>query len=382
MKAITRFLLLLLLVCGTIFVCKTNDRQFRRFSEDGSHLKEEGEMLQEVLQPAHASALSQPAWSKAEFQTRLEEAFQKNEPCVVIELLRDTRDAPPREFWSSGMAVLLSLTQERSPLFGELLASPSSPFYGIPESSTRTETQFFNALFYSGQLRGLGESNDTPRRHGSRNLDRAIEIFRSLAQKDPENGIFPFFLSSALRLNGAKKEEVRAALSQASKALRFDPYYQSIFDNLQSVAFRNAATFAFVHIFLEFMPAPDYEQGIHYLKYWAHSEEPGKWIALRLAKRMAELGAGYKKRSPGYQFSRSEYVLGQNLKFTVEGKMEKSWEEYMKLMRAAQEFISESPQAVVDAESSLYRERIENKLSCGPDIWKTLYAAYKAKNPG
>ncbi len=337
----------------------------------------------EPLQATHVNTAPEASWSKTEFQTKLEEAFQKNEPCAVLELLRNTMDAAPREFWSAGMAVLLGHSRENSPLLEELLARPDSPFYGTPkDNSPRLETSFFNALVYSGQLRGLGEGDDSPRRHGNRNLEKSIEIFRELAQKDPENGVFSFFLSSALRQNGAKKEEVRAALSQAAKASHFDPFYQSIFDNLQTLAFVNAATFAWVHAFLDSMPMPDYELGIRYLKYWAHSEEPGKWIASKLAKRMVELGSKYKKQSPGYQFSRSEYLLGQNLKFTVEGRMEKSWEEYMNLMREAQEFISESPRPVIDAEISLYRERIESKRGCGPDVWKTLYTAYRAKKAG
>jgi hypothetical protein len=51
----------------------------------------------------------------------------------------------------------------------------------------------------------------------------------------------------------------------------------------------------------------------------------------------------------------------------------------MNKMREAQDFISDAPKPVLDSESNLYRERIENKPSCGPDAWKQLYAAYKDK---
>lgn len=383
MKAIARFALLILLICGTTLAWRSSERRFRAFTEDGNRQKEEGEMMQDALRPLLSSRLHskmEPTWSRADFQARLEEAFQKNDPCAVLDLLRNTKDASPREYWSSGMAVLLSQASERSPLLEEVLANPESPLYGVPiDDSKRPETRFLNALLYSGQLRGIDETSESSRRAGPRNFDKSIEIFKELATEDPENGAYSFFLGSALRQSGASKEDVRAAFVQASKVSRFDPFYQGMFDSLQKVAYANAATFTWVYSFLEAMPMPDYEHGIRYLKYWAHSEEPGKWTAHRLAKRLADLGAAYKSRSPGYQFSRSEYMLGQNLKFTVEGRMEKSWEEYMNRMREAQNFISETPRPVVDAEISLYSERIAEKRSCGPDAWKMLYAAYKSK---
>ncbi len=383
MKAIARFALLLLLICGTTLAWRSSERRFRAFSEDANRQKAEGEILQDALRPLHSTRLSskiEPAWSRTEFQTKLEDAFQKNDPCAVLDLLRNTKDASPREYWSSGMAVLLSQSSERAALLEELLANPQSPMYGIPsEGSKRLETRFLNALLLSGQLKGLDETPDSPRRGGPRNAEKAIEIFKELATEDPENGAYSFFLGSVLREKGAVKEEVRAAFNQASKTARFDPFYQGIFDSLQTVAYSNAATFTWVYSFLESMPMPDYEIGIRYLKNWAHSEEPGKWIAHRFAKRLADLGAAYKSKSPGYQFSRSEYMLGQNLKFTVEGRMEKSWEEYMNKMREAHKFISETPKSVEDAEIVLYGERIDNKRSCGPDAWKMLYSAYKAK---
>lgn len=383
MKAIVRFLLVLLLVCGTALAWKTNDRKFRHFAtaDDASRKKEEGEILQAMLQPVQThlrSSSEERGWSRPEFEAKLEEAFQKNDPCAVLELLRSTRDAAPREFWSAGMAVLLSQAHQKPPL-EDLLARPDSPFYGQPRDDAKDlETRFFNALLYSGQMRGV-DDDEGSRRHGLRNYEKAIEIFKALAQEDVENGAYSYFLAGALKQSGAKKEEVHAALNQAAKASRFDPFYQSLFDELQAAAYQNVAAFAWVHSFLEMGPAPDYEVGTRYLKYWAHNEEPGKWIASRLAKRLIDLGAKYKTASPGYQFSRSEYLLGQNLKYTVEGRMEKSWEDYMTKMREAQDFISETPKPVQDAEVSLYRDRIESKPSCGPDAWKSLYAAYKEK---
>jgi tetratricopeptide (TPR) repeat protein len=210
-------------------------------------------------------------------------------------------------------------------------------------------------------------------------LERSIEIFKELATEDADNGAHSYFLASALRQSGGKKEEVRAAFNQSVKTSKFDPFYQSIYDSLQSIAYTNSATFTWVHSFLETMPMPDYDLGIRYLKYWAHEEETGKWIAHRLAKRLIDIGSKYKTHSPGYQFSRSEYLLGENLKYTVEGKMEKSWEDYMNRMREAQNFISETPRPVVDAEINIYREKIEGKKSCGPDAWRSLFTAYKSK---
>ncbi|MGZ3651038.1 MAG: hypothetical protein ACXVB9_03885 [Bdellovibrionota bacterium] len=388
MKAIARFLVLLLLVCGTALAWKSNDRKFRHFvsADEGSRQKEEGEILQSVLHPMQSRSQANSAdlvWSKTEFQTRLEEAFQKNDPCAVLELLHNTKDAAPREYWSAGMAVLLSQAHDKQPVLEELLANPESPIYGQPkEDSKQRETRFFNALVYSGQLRGLEENDDSPHRHGPRNLDKAIETFKALAQEDPDNGAYSYFLAGALRQGGAKKEEVHAALGQASKAPKFDTFYQSLFDELQTAAYSNVAAFAWVHSFLDAAPTPDYEIVTRYLKYWGHTEEPGKWIAYRLAKRLVEIGSKYKTHSPGYQFSRSEYLLGENLKYTIEGRMEKSWEDYMNKMREAQDFISESPKPVLDSEINLYRERIETKPSCGPDAWKSLYAAYRAKKEG
>jgi hypothetical protein len=383
MKAIARFLVLLLLVCGTALAWKSSDRRFRHYvsGEDTARPKEEGEVLQNLLHPVQGRTQANNAdltWSKADFQARLEDAFQKNDPCSVQELLRNTKDAAPRDFWSAGMAVLLSSSKQ--PVLEELLASPESPLYGQPnENGKSAEARFFNALAYSGQLRIVEEGEDSPRHKGPRNFDKAIEILKTLQQEDPENGVYPYFLAGALRQSGSNKEAVHAALSQAGKAAHFTPFYQKLYDELQMAAYSNVAAFAWVHSFLDTAPTPDYEIVTRYLKYWAHNEEPGKWTALRLAKHLVELGSSYKSHSPGYQYSRSEYLLGQNLKYTAEGRMEKSWEDYTNKMREAQDFISESPKPVLDSESNLYRERIEAKPSCGPDAWKSLYAAYKAK---
>lgn len=385
MKAIVRYLVLLLLVCGTALAWKGNGRGFSRFSplDDSARQKEEGEAMQAALQPLlQARSVSKKdvsAWSKGEFQARLEEAFQKNDPCLVQELIHHPQDAAPREFWSAGMAVLLGQYGDKNAPLEELLAGADSPVYGIPhEEAKKMEERFFTALIHSGQLQGMDESDDSPRRTG-KNFEKAIEEFKALAQEDSDNGAHSFFLAGALRQSGAKKEEVRAAMNQAARAKKFEPYYQGLFDQLLSVGYANVATFAWVHAFLEKMPAPDYDQGIRYLKYWASEEEPGKWIAHNVAKRLADTGSKFKAQSPGYIFSRQEYLLGKNLQFTVEGKPQKSWEEYINKTREATEFISERPKPVTDAEISLYGDRIGEKHACGPEAWKSLYAAYKAK---
>lgn len=384
MKAIVRYLVLMLLVCGTALAWKSTDRRFSRFSpaDDGARQKEEGEAMQAALQPllqSRGGSRASATWSRNDFQARLEEAFQKNDPCLVQELIHHPQDASPREFWSAGMAVLLGQYGDRNSQLEELLAGADSPLYGIPrEGSRKLEDRFFNALIYSGQLQGLDESDDQPRRTG-KNFEKAIEVFKELAQEDAENGAHSFFLAAALRQTGAKKEEVRAAMSQAARVPKFEVYYQGIFDRLLTVGYSNVATFTWVHAFLEKMPAPDYDQSIRYLKYWASEEEPGKWIAHKLAKRLADMGAKFKAQSPGYLFSRQEYITAKNLQFTVEGKPQKSWEEYINKTREAFEFISERPRPVIDAEISLYGDRIGDKKACGPEAWKSLYAAYKEK---
>lgn len=320
-------------------------------------------------------------WSRADFQARLAEAFQKNDPCMVDELIHRPIDASPREFWSAGMEVLLA--QYGSPDLGleALLAGAESPMYGrIREDANELDFRFFDGLIFSGQLREFDEGDGPGRRNG-RDFEKAKETFKALMQEDAENGAYAFFLASALRQSGAKKEEVRAAFSQAARAPKFEVFFQGIFDRLLSVSYSNAATFAWAYSFLERMPSPDYDQGIRYLKYWASEEEPGKWIAHRLAKRLAEVGAKFKAESPGYLYSRQEYLLGKNLQFTVEGKPQKSWEEYINRTREAFEFISERPRPVVEAEVSLYGDRITEKRSCGPEAWKSLYAAYREKTP-
>jgi hypothetical protein len=139
------------------------------------------------------------------------------------------------------------------------------------------------------------------------------------------------------------------------------------------------ATFTLAYLFLEAPPVPDYGFGIRSLKWWAHTEENGKWTSQRLAKRLIELGAAYKAKSPGYLYSHSEYIIGHNLRYTVDGRMESNWKDYSQRMKEAEDFISEKPHAVGEAEVSLYRDKIDSKKSCGPDAWKALYAAYRAK---
>jgi hypothetical protein len=323
------------------------------------------------------SKANEADWSKADFQAKLEESFQKNDPCAVLDLLHRATNVAPSEFWSSGMAVLLNQSKNEALL--ELLTKPNSPLYGQTFEDPKTpEARFFNALSNSGQLHAI-DVDEEAHRHGPRNLEKAIETFKALAQENPENGAYSFFLAGALRQNGANKEEVHAAFSAAAKASHFDPFFQHLFDELTTVAYSNAAAFTWVYSFLESGPAPDYEIGTRYLKFWAHSEEPGKWVAHKIAKHLVDIGTSYKTNSPGYQFSRNEYLLGQNLKYTVDGTMEKSWEEYSNKMKTAQNFISEIPKPVKDSEINLYRERIEAKPNCGPDAWKSLFAAYKAK---
>src|SRR3989338_7299399 len=95
MKAIVRYLILLLLVCGTALAWKSSDRRFRGYSASGgdsARQKEDGETMQAALQPLmRGPSLTVSTWSKSEFQGKLEEAFQKSDPCVVIDMLSQTK---------------------------------------------------------------------------------------------------------------------------------------------------------------------------------------------------------------------------------------------------------------------------------------------------
>src|SRR5690606_36346277 len=142
---------------------------------------------------------------------------------------------------AAGMEVLLERQSQEDPLLQELFATSESPLMGKPnEESRRPETRFFNALLFSNQLEGYQESRDNPHANPFRNMEKAITTFQELASEDEENGAPNFFLAQALRYTGAKKEESENAFQQSSKASRFDPHYQKLYDRLLEISFGNS----------------------------------------------------------------------------------------------------------------------------------------------
>lgn len=369
-------------VFGAVLFWKADTKRSFRTGGAGPTEAKAGDAitLEAMLEPAQAVAERPIEWSKALFQQQIDDAFRKNDPCAVMELMEKNTAAPPNEFWAAGMEVLLQQVRGKNALLEEVVASPDSPIYGRPkENATRTEIRFMNALLLSDQVKTFAEDPTESHRKSYRNLESAVTLFRELMHDDPENGAYAFFLGHALRASGAKKEEMESAFYQAAKAPRFETYYQNIFNSLQTLAYENVAMFTWTYSFLHLVPAPDFSPAVRALKSWAQDSDPARWTAHRLAKRMMDLGSKYKTQSPGYLYSRNEYVLGQNLKINMESKGPMDWEEFTKKMREAQEFISETPSAVSEAEVHLYMDQIEGKRDCRLDNWKALYAAYKAK---
>jgi hypothetical protein len=270
----------------------------------------------------------------------------------------------------------------RNDLLTELYTSPDSPMFGrIQPDSRRKETRFLNALVNSDQLEGF--AGQEPGKNRYRDYDKAIETFRELAAEDPENGAPSFFLAQSLRASGAKKEEVEAALADAAKAKRFDAYYQGVYDSLQSLAYDNLATFTWVYSYLHRAPVPDYNYAKNALLGWAQRSDTGKWVAARLSNRLIDTGEHYKQESPGYLFSHLEYVLGHNVRFTVDGRWQKNWNETVEKMAEVKNFIAETSPAVNNAEVELYRDVIAGRAEeCHFSTWQALFDAYRAKQKG
>ncbi|RZA09245.1 MAG: tetratricopeptide repeat protein, partial [Proteobacteria bacterium] len=343
MKSILRFVVILCLVFGAALVWKADKRRTfvqapRQETAVGVNPQEE---VDRALRPLRA-APEVPAWSRDEFQGRLSDAFSRNDPCAVIGLLSEEAAVSPQKFLTAGMEVLFKQQRGREDLLEELYVREDSPLFGVPqEDSRRKETRFLNALVESNQLSGYGEEADAKNPH--RDTEKAIATFKELLAEEPDNGAYQFFLAQALRQSGEKKTEVERAYANAAEAKKFDPYYQGIYDNLQNLAFDNLATFAWVYSYMQRAPVPDFSAASRNLRGWALSNDTGKWIAGRLAKRLVDVGTRYKANSPGYKFSQIEYLIGQNLKYTVDGRWEKNWEETTEKMREARAFIAETP---------------------------------------
>jgi hypothetical protein len=378
MKAIFRFVLVMAFIFGVAIVWKADHRKpvdsALTQSDKRKKEKQEEKMQLPFTQPFRTPLAE--GWSKEKFQAELDEAFSNEDPCAVVALLNQINAAPPAQFWAAGMATLLGRLRHRNPLLEELLAFEESPIYGLPaEGSRNPETRFFNALIYSGQMSPVDHTNN--RVDHLRNYEKAISELRELAQADPENGAFSYYLAEALKRSGAKKEEVQAAFVQAGKAPHFNTYYQGAYDALLSAAYDNAAAFTWVYSFLPVVAVPDFST--RSLKNWASDSDTGKWIAQKIAKKFTDVGTGYKQNSPGYSYSHLEYVIGQNLKYSLNGLVDKDREEFFKKMKEAQEYIAEQPKSVTDAEATIYMTMIDEHPSCSTESWKSLYEAYKQK---
>jgi hypothetical protein len=99
-----------------------------------------------------------------------------------------------------------------------------------------------------------------------------------------------------------------------------------------------------------------------------------------LAKRLIDTGAKAKAESPGYLYSHLEYMLGYGLRYAIEGRAEKSWEDFTKRMKEARDFISDTPPTVGQAALELYQDDFEGRThECRWSAWQALFEAYKAK---
>lgn len=380
MKSILRFLLIMVFVFGAALLWKSDKR--RAFSQPPRQEAKIGVNPQEEVDRALRPLRTAPevaAWSKDDFQGRLGDAFQRNDPCAVMSLFSEEAAVAPQKFLTAGMEVLLRQQRGRHELMEDLFTREDSPLFGVPqEASRRKETRFLNALVQSNQLSGYGEEENAKNPH--RDTEKAIATFRELMAEEPDNGAYQFFLAQAMRQGGEKKTEVERAYANAAEARRFDSFYQGIYDQLQNLAYDNLATFAWVYSYMHRAPVPDFNSASRNLRNWASANDTGKWIAGRLAKRLVSVGEHYKATSPGYLYSQMEYLLGQNLKYTVEGRWERKWEETAEKMRENRAFIAETPEGVTNAELELYQGVLEGTQSeCNFATWQTLFDAYRAK---
>jgi hypothetical protein len=378
MKSILRFFVVMVFVFGAALLWKADKR--RAFSQPPRQETKVGvnpqEEVDRALRPLRA-APEVPVWSKEDFQSRLGDAFQRNDPCAVLGVLSEEALVAPQKFLTAGMEVLLRQQRGRHELLEELYTREDSPLFGVPqEDSRRKETRFLNALVQSNQLNGYGEEEGVKNPH--RDAEKAVATFRELIAEEPDNGAYQYFLAQALRQTGEKKPEVDRAYANAAEARRFDSFYQGIYDQLQNLAYDNVATFAWVYSYMRRAPIPEFNTAP--LRYWASTNDTGKWIAGRLAKRLVSVGEHYKASSPGYLYSQIEYLSGQNLKYTVEGRWERKWEETAEKMRENRAFIAETPESVTNAELELYQGVLEGTPSeCNFATWQTLFDAYRAK---
>lgn len=368
MQSIIRFLVVMGLVLGTVLLWRPELSSSMGLPKQADNSEEE---LARSLGSLNRAPV-QSDWSKERFQENLASAFRRKDPCAVLALLRKDAPVAPADLITAGMEVLLR--QEKDPLLHELFAK-RSPLFGVPdEESKRPETRFFNALLLSRQLGGLEERN-LPRDN-----EKAVALLKELSQGDPDNGAYDYFLAQALRQSGEKKQEVDNAYIYAGKAPKFETFYQKLYDRLLAISYRNMATFTWVYVFLHHAPAPDFSRGTRNLRYWASDSDTGKWIGNLVARKLIDTGARYKAQSPGYLYSHEEYILGYGLRYSIEKRAEKNWEDYVNRMKEARNFISETPPALGIAASDLYKDFFEGRDGdCRWASWQSIYETYKAK---
>ncbi len=326
------------------------------------------------------SAPIQKEWTLKDFQSELEDAFRKGDPCGVSALLEQEAPISPAIKWAAGMEVFLRWVENSNPTLTDLFASSDSPLYGYSAvAQSGREKIFFQALRASGQWND-GEE-DGAERISFKEVDEAVNQLKALSQEDPENGIYSFFLAQALRLMGAKKEEVESAYIQASKASKFDAFYQNRYDELLKLSYANMGTFSWVYLFLHSAPEPNFSIAVRNLRNWASDSEPGKWISSKLAKKLIDMGVRYKTESPGYLISQQEYMLGHSLKYSFDSRFTNDREELVTKMKEAKDFISEVPGAVGAAEAEIFMSQVPLKgvQECNWSSWQNLYDSYKAK---
>jgi hypothetical protein len=373
MQSIIRFLVVMGLVMATVLLWRPDLGSSAAVPpKAGNNSMEEVERALGSLHRAPPEA----QWSKELFQEQLEDAFRRQDPCAVLALLREKAPVSPEDRWAAGMEVLLNLGMGKpDPALLELFAKPS-PLYGTAdESSRRPETRFFNALLFSGQFEGGGDQ-----RGSSRDNEKAVATLKELSQEEPDNGAYFYFLAQALRQSGEKKQEVDNAYIYAGKAPKFETYYQKLYDRLLGISYRNLATFTWAYVYLHEAPKPNFTSGTRNLRYWASDSDTGKWIGNLIAKKLIDTGGKMKSESPGYLYSHDEYMLGYGLRYGIEGRAEKNWNEYIERMQEARNFISEAPAAVGEAASELYMDQFAGRNDeCRWSAWQSLFEAYKAK---
>lgn len=371
MHSILRFLVVVGMIFGTLLLWHS-DQESVASNAKGS-LKSVEEELSHSLRALPALA-SDKNWSEENFSEELSDAFSRNDPCSVLALLKGADSVAPQRVWAAGMRVLFRRTSVTDPLLLDFFTKEGSPLLGGVEAGTAPQWRFFQALALSRQLSSELFLH-------KKNLDSALELLKGLVAEDPENGAYQYFLGQTLRALGAAKDDVHAAFQAASKAPKFDLFYQGIYDKLLETSYRNSASFTWVYAYLKVAPLPDFNEGLRYIRYWASIEENGKWVANRISKRFMDLGSQYKATSPGYLYSHAEYIQGQQLRLAVDGKMEKDWAAYTERMREAKDFISESPKVLGAAESALFQGllRGEEKQECNWLNWKELFEVYRAK---